>query len=46
MAQRAEALGGKLDVLSKPGEGTTTILWLPLVRRQGLNLEAGHAADL
>jgi len=45
MAQRAEALGGKLDVLSKLGEGTITILWLPLVRKQGLNLEVDHAAD-
>jgi signal transduction histidine kinase len=45
MAQRAEALGGKLEVRSKQGEGTTTILWLPLVRKHGLNLEAGHAAD-
>lgn len=33
MAQRAEALGGKLEILSRPGGGTTTILWLPLVRR-------------
>ncbi len=46
MARRAEALGGSLDVMSKPGEGTATVLWLPLVRRQGVNLEARHAADL
>jgi signal transduction histidine kinase len=45
MAQRAEALGGKLDVFSKLGEGTRTILWLPLVRRPGLSVEADHELD-
>ncbi|MGJ4860002.1 sensor histidine kinase [Labrys sp. La1] len=45
MVQRAEALGATLDVLSKQGEGTATILWLPLVRRHGLNLEEGQAAE-
>lgn len=44
MVQRAEALGAVLEVLSKRGEGTATILWLPLVRKQGLNLEEGQAA--
>ncbi|MDT3381448.1 hypothetical protein RNI52_29250 [Labrys neptuniae] len=45
MLQRAEALGATLEVLSKRGEGTATILWLPLVRKQGLNLEEGQAAE-
>jgi signal transduction histidine kinase len=35
MGDRAAAIGAKLDVLSKPGEGTRTILWLPLVRNMG-----------
>ncbi|MBP0580469.1 hypothetical protein J8I29_14185 [Labrys sp. LIt4] len=45
MMQRAEALGARLEVLSKRGEGTATILWLPLVRKQGLILEEGQAAE-
>lgn len=45
MMQRAEALGATLEMLSKRGEGTATILWLPLVRKQGLNLAEGQAAD-
>lgn len=45
MGQRAEALGARLEVLSKRGEGTATILWLPLVRKQGLNLEEGLEAE-
>ena len=45
MAQRAEALGGKLDILSTFGQGTTTVLWLPLIRRYGLNAETDPVAD-
>ncbi|WP_448956033.1 ATP-binding protein [Labrys neptuniae] len=45
MIQRAEALGGSLEVWSRRGEGTTTVLWLPLIRKQGLSLEAGPVAD-
>lgn len=33
MVQRAQALGGKLDLLSSPDNGTRTTLWLPLLRR-------------
>ncbi len=32
MADRAEALDGKLWISSSPGAGTTTCLWLPLLR--------------
>ncbi len=32
MLDRAEALGGSLAFISAPGEGSTTMLWLPLER--------------
>ncbi|RFB76354.1 sensor histidine kinase [Methylovirgula sp. 4M-Z18] len=45
MVQRAEALGAKLDVLSSPGDGTKTILWLPLIRKPALDAEALQIAN-
>jgi signal transduction histidine kinase len=30
MQQRASLLGGKLDIVSTPGRGTTVLAWIPL----------------